>query len=61
VLILLDIAGFMVPRIDFTTEETIIDVGPIEVEAERRQTITNPDVATGAASASAHARAKLKP
>ena len=52
VLILLGIAGFVVPRIDFTTEETVIDAGPIEVEAEQRRTITIPDVAAGAAVAS---------
>ena len=49
VLIVLGIAGFVVPRIDFTTEETIIDVGPGEGDADRRRTITIPDVASGAA------------
>lgn len=52
VLIVLGIAGFVVPRIDFTTEETVIDAGPIEVEAEQRQSIPIPDVAAGAAVAS---------
>ena len=49
VLILLGIAGFVVPRIAFTTEETVIDAGSIEVEAEQRRSITIPDVAAGAA------------
>ena len=49
ILILLGIAGFIVPRIGVTTEETIIDAGPIEVEAERRRTVSIPDLAAGAA------------
>ncbi|MFU8889549.1 MAG: hypothetical protein ACNA8N_13220 [Trueperaceae bacterium] len=48
VLILLGTAGFVVPRIDCTTEETVIDAGPIEVEVEQRRTVTIPDVAAGA-------------
>lgn len=49
VLIALGIAGFLVPRIAYTEEETVVDLGPIEVEAERRNTIRIPDVAAGAA------------
>lgn len=48
-LIVLGIAGFIVPRVGLTTEETVIDAGPIEVEAERRRTVSIPDVAAGAA------------
>ncbi|MFO8149217.1 MAG: hypothetical protein R6T93_02885 [Trueperaceae bacterium] len=59
--ILIGIAGFVVQRIDFTTEETAIDAGTIEVEAEQRRAITIPDVAAGAAPAPAHARARVKP
>jgi len=49
VLVLLGLAGFLVPRIAYTEEKTIIDVGPIEVQAERRNSVRIPDVAAGAA------------
>lgn len=49
VLIVLGLAGFLVPRIVYTEEETVIDAGPIEVEAERRDSVRIPDVAAGAA------------
>jgi len=45
----LGIASFLVPRIVYTEEETVIDVGPIEVEAEQRNAVRIPDVAAGAA------------
>lgn len=49
VLILLGVLGFMVPRISFTETETVLDVGPLEVEAERERSIPIPDIAAGAA------------
>lgn len=49
VLILVGILGFAVPRISFTQTETVVDVGPIEVEAEERRSVSIPDVAAGAA------------
>lgn len=49
VLIALGLVGFIVPRIGFTTEETVIDAGPVEVEAEERRTVTIPDIAAGSA------------
>lgn len=49
VLIVLGLAGFLVPRIAYTDEETVIDVGPIEVQVERRNSIGIPDAAAGAA------------
>jgi len=49
VLIVLGLAGFLVPRIVYTEEETVIDAGPIEVEAEQRNAVRIPDVAAGAA------------
>lgn len=49
VLIVLGLAGFLVPRIVYTDEETVIDVGPIEVQAERQNSVRIPDVAAGAA------------
>lgn len=49
VLILLGILGFIVPRIGFTETETVVDIGPLEVEAERERSILIPDIAAGAA------------
>jgi hypothetical protein len=49
VLILLGILGFVVPRITFTQTETVVDVGPLEVQAERERSIPIPDIAAGAA------------
>ena len=49
VLIVLGLTGFLVPRIVYTEEETVIDAGPLEVEAERRNAVRIPDVAAGAA------------
>jgi hypothetical protein len=49
VLIVLGLAGFLVPRIVYSSEETVIDAGPIEVEAEERNAIRIPDIAAGAA------------
>lgn len=49
VLVVLGLAGFLFPRIVFTEQETVIDVGPLQVEAERQRSVTIPDVASGAA------------
>ncbi len=48
-LVALGLAGFFVPRIAFTERETVIDAGPIQVEAERERSIPVPDVAAGMA------------
>lgn len=49
VLIVLGILGFIVGGISFTTEETVADVGPLEVEAERTRTIPITPIASGVA------------
>lgn len=49
ILVVLGLAGFFVPRIAFTEQETIIDAGPIQVEAERERSVPVPDIAAGAA------------
>lgn len=48
ILIVLGLLGFIFPRITFTEEETALDLGPVEVEAERERAITIPDLASGA-------------
>lgn len=49
VLIALGILGFVFPRIAFTEEETVIDAGPLQLEAERERSVTIPDIASGSA------------
>ncbi|HLV11195.1 MAG TPA: hypothetical protein VKY42_01985 [Trueperaceae bacterium] len=49
ILIILGILGFVVPRITFTEQRTVLDVGPVEIEAEQQRSIPIPDVAAGVA------------
>ena len=45
VLIVLGIAGLVVGRISYTTEEKVLDVGPLEATAEKEHTVAVPDIA----------------
>jgi hypothetical protein len=49
ILIVLGLAGFVIPRITYTEETTALEIGPLEVTAEQERSITIPDVAAGAA------------
>ena len=49
ILIILGVLGFAIPRIVVTEERTVLDVGPIEVQAEQERSIPIPDVAAGVA------------
>lgn len=49
ILIVLGLAGFIIPRITYTEETTAVDLGPVEITAEQERSITIPDVAAGAA------------
>lgn len=49
ILIVLGILGFVLGGISFTREETVADVGPLEVETERRETIPITPIASGIA------------
>ncbi len=46
VLILVGIAGLIIGRISYTTEETVLEVGPIVATADQQHTIPIPDVAS---------------
>jgi hypothetical protein len=48
-LIVLGIAGLVVPRITFTTEEKVLEVGPIVATAEEEHTLPVPEIAAIAA------------
>jgi hypothetical protein len=44
-LIILGIAGLVVPRFSYTTEEKVLEVGPIVATAEKEHSIRVPDIA----------------
>jgi uncharacterized membrane protein YdcZ (DUF606 family) len=45
ILIVLGIAGLVVPRFSYTTEEKVLEVGPIVATAEKEHSINVPDIA----------------
>jgi len=47
-LICLGLLGFAVGSFSFTTEDTVADVGPLEVKKEERTTIPITPIASGA-------------
>ncbi len=49
ILIVLGVLGLLVRGITYTEEETVADIGPIEVQAEERRTIPIAPLAAGAA------------
>ena len=49
VLIVLGIAGLAIGRFSYTTEEKVVDVGPIEATVDEEHHIAIPDVAAIAA------------
>lgn len=49
VLILAGLAGLILGHFSYTTQDKIIDLGPVKATAEQEHTIMIPDVAAGAA------------
>jgi len=49
VLILGGVAGLVLGHISYTTEEKVVDLGPITATADREHTIKIPDIAAVAA------------
>lgn len=45
VLIVLGIAGLVIGRFSYTTEEKVLDIGPLEATAEKENTVAIPDIA----------------
>jgi len=45
VLILLGIAGLVFGRFSYTTEEKVLDLGPLQATAEKEHSIAIPDIA----------------
>ncbi|NBB84710.1 MAG: DUF3185 domain-containing protein [Bacteroidetes bacterium] len=49
ILVVLGILGFIVEGVSYTTDEQVADIGPVEVEAEKRQRVPIAPVAAGGA------------
>lgn len=49
ILIVIGVAMFIITGISYTTQETVIDAGPIEISAEKENQINWPPYAGGAA------------
>ena len=49
ILILLGLAGFLVEAITWTTEEEVLDAGPVEVEKQEQRSIPVTPLAAGIA------------
>jgi len=49
ILIVLGIIGFAVGGITYTSQRTVVDIGPIEVQAEERERFPIAPLAAGAA------------
>ncbi|HHP7239144.1 MAG TPA: hypothetical protein ACFCU0_12010 [Longibacter sp.] len=47
-LVILGIVGFLLSSVSFSTQETVVDAGPVEVEKEEEQSIPVPSYAAGA-------------
>ncbi|ODS57325.1 MAG: DUF3185 domain-containing protein [Acidobacteria bacterium SCN 69-37] len=49
VLIVLGVIGFVFGGISWTRDETVLDAGPIEIQAEKRESVPLTPVASGIA------------
>jgi hypothetical protein len=49
ILIILGVFGFVYKGIIYTEKEKVVDLGPIEVESEEKETIPIPEVLSGIA------------
>jgi hypothetical protein len=49
ILILLGIFGFIFKGISYTQKEEVVDLGPIEIQAEDKETIPIPEILSGIA------------
>lgn len=45
VLIVLGIAGLVMGRFTYTTEEKVLDIGPLEATAQKEHSVAVPDIA----------------
>ena len=45
VLIILGIAGLVIGRFSYTTQEKVVDLGPLQATAEKEHSIAVPDIA----------------
>ena len=48
-LMLIGVVGFTVGHFSFTTEEKVLDIGPLEASVDKERTVAIPDIAAGIA------------
>lgn len=49
ILIVLGVIGFIYKGVSFTKKEKVVDLGPIEVQSEKKETIPIPEILSGIA------------
>lgn len=49
ILMVIGVIGFVAKGITYTTEEEVVDIGPLEVQAEDKETIPMTPLASGVA------------
>jgi len=49
ILIILGVLGFIYKGISYTTKETVVDAGPIELQTEEKNTVPIPEILSGIA------------
>lgn len=49
ILIVLGIIGFITKGFSFTKKEKVVDLGPIEVQSEKKETVPIPEILSGIA------------
>jgi hypothetical protein len=49
ILIILGVLGFVYKGITYTTKETVVDAGPLEIQAEEEKTVPIPEILSGIA------------
>lgn len=49
VLVVLGIGGLVYQRVSYTTQETVLDIGPLKATAETQKTVAIPQIASVAA------------
>ena len=59
-LIVVGIAGLILGRFSYTTQETVLDVGPIKATAEKEHSINIPDIAAIVAVTAIRSAARIR-
>lgn len=49
ILIVLGVLGFIFKGVSFTKKEKVVDLGPVEVQSEKKETVPIPEILSGIA------------